>query len=691
MPLRGRGEAPLHLSADPWVLATDTWEIAGGHRDAYLGNGWIGQRLGRTGTGIEPGTSAPVLLAGHYNRDDSLEGLPPVLPLQVSVAGRVFGADPRSLRRYRQELRLKEGLLHTEATWDGGAGEVGLVLDTAYLRPHLDLALLQVRVENRGRAPVRVGLAEQAVPGLSSTTTGHFAVKSGPIHYEGRLAVLEPDSLPADGAFAYQVPAGRTVRLALVTQVRGAPLPHAERAQKSEKRGEARTHAAQFADRSSPVGVTTGGLPVQAVTGDRVDEWFAEHRAAWRRLWAGDIEIEGDPEAQQIVRACLFWLRCSTCPENTAGAPPMGLSSQAFGGHVFGDTESWMFPALLPQQPQVARAQLEYRFRTLAGARENARADGLPGASYAWESGRTGREALRGGIFTQGRHVTGDVALALRQYYQATLDRNWLAQRAWPILEATAANWVARAKPDGSGGLQIPRVTTPDENAGLVDGSAWTHHVARRNLEFATEVARLLGKRADPAWGKTAWGLGFRRQPRSGLILAHSAFTEKSRAKQADALLLFHPGGLNLPAEEWGKLYDFYAPRVIPNGPAMTDAIHTIVAAYLGREDEAIRRFRGSYRPFVRPPFHVFSEKRTRDNLCFLTGAAGVIEAVLYGFAGLRLEPDPQHPNRPLVQPHLPRDWTALRLRGLHWRGKTWDVTLQPATAPDWKVASDAR
>jgi trehalose/maltose hydrolase-like predicted phosphorylase len=345
--------------------------------------------------------------------------------------------------------------------------------------------------------------------------------------------------------------------------------------------------------------------------------------------------------------------------------------------------DSWMFPAALPQHPELARAMLEYRYRTLPGARANARAEGLPGASYAWESAATGRETLQGQVFTHGRHVSGDVALALKQYYQATGDREWLRSRAWPILEDTADNWAARAKPDGKGGFVVRQVTTPDENAGQVDHSAWTHHVARVNLRFAAETARELNLPVNPKWEQTAKGLGYLRNP-EGLILSYDGFNASKKSKQADALLLVHPGEERLSDEELGRLYDFYAPRVIDSGPAMTDAVHAIAAARLGRSEEALDRFRKSYQPFVRPPFHVFSEKRTRDNLSFITGAAGVVEAALYGFAGLRLEPDPEQADRPRAEPHLPPGWTALRVRRLHWRARVWDLEVKPGSGPVW-------
>jgi len=652
--------APIVVSADPWVLATDRWSADS--RGAYLANGLLGQRIPQGGAPRAGEAAEGGFAAGVYHRE-SLVTLPALLPLKVESPARTWGAEAAHARRYRQEMRLREAVLVTEATWDSGAGEVDLRLEAALLYPHPDTAVLRATVHNRGREAVTVSAPP---PGLDTAqpalwSAGNPLVVRESRDYGGRrltfhrtLASLDaasPVGRSEGGDFTASVAPGAKAEVALVTRVEGllaAPGPSLER------------------------------VDAAVITG-----WLEAHRRAWERRWAGDIEIEGDAEAQQAVRACLYQVLASVRPEVSAGVPPMGLSGTAFSGHVFWDMDSWVLPAVLPQHPELARAMLEYRLRTLPGARENARAEGLPGAAFAWESAATGRETLLTDVFRHGRHVSGDVALAAKQYFAATGDRAWLA-RFWPVLEATAQNWAARAKPDGKGGFVVRGVTTPDETAGQVDHSAWTHHVARVNLRFAAEAARLLGRRADPRWETVAAGLGYLRDPETKLILPYAGFKAKTKAKQADVLLLVHPGEEGLPDEELGRMYDQYAPRVIANGPAMTDAIHAIVAARLGRGEEALTRFQAAYRPFVRPPFMLFSEKRTRDNLVFLTGAAGVVEAVVYGFAGLRPEADPAAPRRPGLEPHLPPGWTALRLRGLAWQGKRWDVEVRPGAAPAW-------
>src|SRR5205807_401662 len=155
-------------------------------------------------------------------------------------------------------------------------------------------------------------------------------------------------------------------------------------------------------------------------------------------------------------------------------------------------------------------------------------------------------------------------ALAMKQYFTCSGDQEWLRARAWPVLKETADNWAARAKPGQSPGEWVIKgVVTPDELAGRVDQSAWTQYVARVNLAFASESAVKLGQPANPRWKTVANGLGFLRDPATHLILPYAGFKDKSRAKQADVLLLAHPGGLDLPKDELARMYDYYVPRVI--------------------------------------------------------------------------------------------------------------------------------
>jgi trehalose/maltose hydrolase-like predicted phosphorylase len=126
--------------------------------------------------------------------------------------------------------------------------------------------------------------------------------------------------------------------------------------------------------------------------------------------------------------------------EGTALPPsPMGLSGLGYNGHVFWDTELWMYPAVLLLHPEIAKSMVEYRFQRLEAAKRNAFSKGYKGAMYPGKCGNSVEEtpvwALSGPF---EHHITACVAIAAWNYYCVTQDKIWLREKGWPILSATA-------------------------------------------------------------------------------------------------------------------------------------------------------------------------------------------------------------------------------------------------------------
>ena len=164
----------------------------------------------------------------------------------------------------------------------------------------------------------------------------------------------------------------------------------------------------------------------------------ADNAAAWARRWETDIGIEGNPELQRVVRSMLFYLLCSADSGTALGIPPMGLSSGGYYGHIFWDSDTWMFPSAAADPS---------RRRPLAGGlpRPHARRGAEPtrGPTASGERCTPGRPTSRGTETTphfavqnarSEIHVTGDVALAQWQYYLATGDSAWLAREGFPVI-----------------------------------------------------------------------------------------------------------------------------------------------------------------------------------------------------------------------------------------------------------------
>jgi len=395
------------------------------------------------------------------------------------------------------------------------------------------------------------------------------------------------------------------------------------------------------------------------------------HHQAWNRLWESDVQITGDPQAQQDVHSMLYHLYSFT-REGTALSPsPMGLSGLGYNGHVFWDTELWMYPAVLVLHPELAKSMVEYRFQRLEAARRNAFSKGFKGAMFPWESAEKGVEetpvwALSGPF---EHHITACVAIAAWNYYRVTQDKDWLREKGWPLLSATAEFWASRVERNGPGHYDIKNVVAADEWAENVDNNAFTNAAARANLQYATAAAKLLGLTPDPDWLQVANNIPILKMA-DGVTQEHASYKGEG-IKQADVNLLSYP--LKEVTEPAAVLRDleYYEQRVPDAGtPAMTQAVFTTLYARLGNKEKAAKWFKESYVPNLNPPFRVIAETKGGTNPYFSTGAGGIVQSVLMGFGGLEIT------DKGIVQIKsvLPPSWKKLTITGVGVQKKTFTV-----------------
>ena len=399
------------------------------------------------------------------------------------------------------------------------------------------------------------------------------------------------------------------------------------------------------------------------------DRLLQFHKKAWDDLWKSDIIIEGDARSQQDVHSMLYHLYAFTREGSALSPSPMGLSGLGYNGHVFWDTELWMYPALLLMHPELGRSLVEYRFQRLEAAKRNAFGKGYQGAMFPWESAATGVEetpvwALSGPF---EHHITACVAIAAWNYYCVTQDKTWLREKGWPILSATADFWASRVERNGPGRYDINNVVAADEWAENVNNNAFTNAAARANLRYATEAAKIIGADADPDWMHVAANIPILRFE-NGVTREHETYNGE-KIKQADVNLLAYPLHEVTDPAAIKKDLDYYEPRV-GAGPAMTHAIFSILHARAGNGEKAFAAFTNGYRPNELPPFRVIAETAGGTNPYFATGAGGMLQAMLNGFGGLEIT------QKGIVQlkSALPAHWKSLTLTGIGINNKTYTV-----------------
>lgn len=364
------------------------------------------------------------------------------------------------------------------------------------------------------------------------------------------------------------------------------------------------------------------------------------HEQEWDNLWNSDIEIDGDPELQQIVRVALFNLYSSIRPDSSGSIPPMGLTATDYNGHIFWDAEMWIFPALIVMHPELAKQMLEYRVAGLEKAKQRASFYGFKGAMFPWESDDIWEEstptfALTGPL---EHHITADIAIAAWNYYLLTKDEEWLINKGYPLIKECADFWVSRVEKNEDESYSIPNVVGADEYTIGVDDNAFTNGSVKIALSCATEAALRSGTVPNPIWEKISKGLKLDFL-QNGVTAEHSSYKGEI-IKQADVNLLGYPLGISSDEQKLRDM-EYYIDKIDKEkGPAMSHSVFSIQYSDLGKFDKAIEMFKKSYEPYIRGPFFNFSETATSDNPYFMTGAGGMLQAIIYGFAGYKITPE---------------------------------------------------
>ncbi len=672
-----------------WVLATGD-PGAAAKAPAYLGNGYVGTRVPAAGAGF---VAAPVAtethIAGVYADVTDLNhgtpqpqgavNLPGWTALDFSDGAGTYSLAAGRVLAYHQALDMHAGTITTDVTWASPAGRVTdlrylVLLDRA--RARVGTVSLAVRPHWSGSAQVtdRLGDGFDYHPSFISAGLVADTQSVAPAARTARLSVRTTGTnITVAYTDRLRPPAGAAVTGGTAphqaTLTASFPVSNGRWYQVSKVVGMATSLDAR-APRAAADGAALGAPDVTTLAG--------ENAAAWAALWTSDIVVPGDPALQSTVHAAQFYLMSSvqdrSGPATTWAPSPVGLSSSGYNDHVFWDAETWMYPSLLAQHPDLAFDVVDYRFRTQDGARHNARATGYQGLRYAWESALDGVEVTPPWAETGAleQHITADVALAQWQYFLATGDRRWLAGKGWPVLRGAADFWASRAARNADGSWSIRQVEGPDEHHFPVDDSAYTNVAAATTLRLAADVAAQLGQPAPASWRTVAAGLIVLPASPANVRPEFRGYTG-DQVKQADTVMLTYPWEYPQPRAVDVADLDYYAARYDPSGPAMTDSINSIVAAQVRQGCADWTYTLRSEQPFVVPPYAQFTEARSGSGVfTFLTGEGGFLQEFLYGYPGLRWRQD-----RLVLAPTLPPQLArGLRLVGLKWQGRVLDVDI---------------
>lgn len=638
-----------------WQLATSNYNST--YVGAPMANGGIGIMPWK-----EPFSVRHVILNHVFDHDDGVTGVTRVMKginpflLDVLINNKIITAD--NIKDWKQVINMQEAT-HTTSFIIPDEAEINYSICALRNMPYCGL----INVEIKALAPLSLqAINQMEVPADDySTATTRFRTQ-----YDGEIRM---DVLQTTGSSLFnkqQVSASSAFILKDKTI-----LPTYDEAkqqsyiQKEIKEGETFTFSlvgsiCSTRDFIDPRNESEREA-IHAMQ-EGTERLMAAHNRLWNKLWKGNIYIEGDDDAQRAVRFALFNLY-SFCREGSRlSISPMGLSSQGYNGHIFWDTEVWIYPSMLLLNKEIAESMINYRIDRLEGAKKKAMTYGYKGAMFPWESDDAGQEATPTfalcGSFKH--HITADIALACWRYYNVTHDKQWLMTQGYPLMKATADFWVSRCEQNPDNSFSIRNVVGANEYAIGVNDNAFTNASVRQSLDATCKAASICGETPPSEWINVKDNIRILSFP-DGVTREHEDYNGEM-IKQADANLLGYPLETITDPNVLKKDLEYYSKKIDPkNGPAMSFAIFCVQYARLGDADKAYDTFKKCYQPNLRAPFGVLAETATSNNPYFATGAGGLLQAVINGFCGLRIS----EKGIEQVPSVLPKHWKKLTVTGV--------------------------
>ena len=432
----------------------------------------------------------------------------------------------------------------------------------------------------------------------------------------------------------------------------------------------------------------------------------AAHKERWAKIWEEtDVEIKGDPEAQQGIRFNIFQLNQSyQGDDERLNIGPKGFTGEKYGGNTQWNTELCCVPYFLLSTPrEVCRKLLLYRYNQLPKAIENARKLGFTDGAALYPMVTIHGEECHNEweITFEEIHRNNIIVYAIMQYARVTGNKEYIARYGLEVMIAICRFWSQRVSySQERQKFVLLGVTGPNEYENNVNNNWYTNILAKWCLNYANEIADKvdadktaeLGLTSEERakWHEIADNMYLPEDKELGIFVQHDTFLDKDLTpvkdlpqdqlplnqhwswdhilrspyiKQADVLQGIYYFVERFTQEQKERNFDFYEPLTVHES-SLSPSIHAILAADLHKEDKAFEM----YSRTARLDLDNYNND-TNDGL-HITSMTGSWLAIVQGFAGMRVIDDELQ-----FAPFLPKEWTGYKFR-INFRGRLLSISV---------------
>ncbi len=729
-----KSNQPWYATGDPWFLTQSEWAA---EKNIYFetiftqSNGYMGVRgyTEETNTGLKSFREG--YLAGVFGEIDeaalkqvrvnygwpmmAMITLPELFACEIKLEGEPLNLSQGTIDFFSRSLNMCNGVLSRHVSWVSPTGLRTRLLFERFLsaaEPHLGMQQITLMPENWNGKAVLTFKLDGAYP-----TYFRCGDRSLP-HLREDLLQNPQVTLGASGKANLTVCVkGTGHRVSIASNVVGGPCVMSGRnstALKQEvtlalqkRESVSVLHSVAVVSSRDDVEPTR----VHEVAADIACEAakvgyhssLAESEKVWQRRWAiADVTIDGPARDQTYLRFSSFsMLQMAPFHTDKISVPARAYSFNRYHGLYYWDSETFLLPYYLHTYPEVAKNLLSFRYRTLGGARLNARRLKSPGACFPWMTdSQDGTEQAPWSIGDYVWHQNADIAYAIDQYVQATGDYEFMRDKGLEILVESARFWMSRMEEDKTGVVHLLNTVGPDELDKHGKDNGYTSLMARRHLQLAARwlksikaaeprAAKALTEKLEIATGEIANWTNAARRLAAPLISganiplqdefllgkktldfkglsADEAYAMRHThrvVKQSDIILVMYLLQEEFTVEQMREAYDFYEPMTL-HYSSLSYNTHSILATKIGREQQAFDYFCKA------AGLDLDDARGTIDDGLHAAALGGTWQTLVYGFLGMRLLPEDI-----AFEPRLPEAWKSVSLR-IAYRGYLLNLTL---------------
>ena len=679
-----------------------------------LGNGYLGIR----GTHEEDytGQTRGMYVAGVYNKatanePSELVNLPDITGIAIEIDGQPFSLLDGEVLSYERGLQFETGELRREVVWKSKAGARYQLLFQRFAAKH-DLHVVASKLT---LVSLDQPAAVKMVTGIDAQQTNfgkqHLIEESVRVYNEeiiqGVYKTTESGVTVAIGSSFHTPENSKKTFSAKNRQLLAAISQEVVKDEPFVFEKLSTVYTSHECDRPETVSLEA----VQTIASQQYEDLLETSAATWKEFWEQKrIAISSTDEFDQTAMDfALYHIEIMTpAHDERFSIGAKGLTGEGYKGHVFWDTEIFLAPFHLYTEPETAKKLLLYRYKHLREAQEKAVQNGYQGALFPWESAFTGKEEtpeyaainIRTGTRQKvasavaEHHIVADIAFAVVQYYENTIDEEFMKNEGLALLKETARFWISRTVDEGER-LSIHDVIGPDEYTEHINNNAYTNYMAYYNVEQALyfmeqygdvdssliEQGRDFLKRlylpkpndemiipqddtflTKPEIDLTPYK---QKQGSQAILLDYSRqeVNEMQILKQADLVMLLYLFPDLFSNEVVMKNLFYYENHTIHDS-SLSKAIHAIVAARCNDDEAAYRFFQEACLIDLGPNPH------SSDEGLHAASLGAIWLAAMFGFANLKIGLD-----RLALNPKLPKNWTELKFP-LSYQGRTLEFKL---------------